>query len=106
MRNFDRKCENNSSTIVLELIPIAFSLPHRSPGFSRGFLFSKNMREYRSFYKEVGGGEGEKCLYNTRLDTYGCGCQHDCSYCYAKSLLSFRGLWDPDDPAVADDDRI
>lgn len=45
---------------------------------------------------------GGKCRYNTRLDTYGCGCQHDCSYCYAKSLLSFRGLWDNNDPAVAD----
>ena len=58
--------------------------------------------EFKSFYKEVGGGEGDKCLYNTRLDTYGRGCAHDCSYCYAKSLLSFRGLWNPDDPAVVD----
>ena len=29
---------------------------------------------------------------------YGCGCQHDCNYCYAKSLLEFRDLWDPDAP--------
>ncbi len=36
-----------------------------------------------------------------RLDTYGCGCEHDCKYCYAKSLLSFRKLWDAQDPAVA-----
>ena len=60
------------------------------------------MRTYKSFYKEVGGNEGSKCLYSTRLDTYGCGCSHDCKYCYAKSLLSFRGLWNPTDPAVAD----
>lgn len=59
------------------------------------------MGEFKSFYKEVGGGEGEKCHYPTRLDTYGCGCQHDCSYCYAKSLLSFRNLWDSKNPAVA-----
>ena len=64
------------------------------------------MREYKSFYKEVGGNEGDKCKYSTRLDTYGCGCQHDCSYCYAKSLLSFRGLWDNEDPAVADLEKI
>lgn len=64
------------------------------------------MREFKSFMKEVGGNEGNKCHYNVRLDTYGCGCQHDCSYCYAKSLLSFRHLWIPDDPAVADIEKI
>lgn len=64
------------------------------------------MREYKSFYKSVEGNEGDKCHYNTRLDTYGCGCSHDCSYCYAKSLLSFRGLWNPLEPAVADIDKI
>lgn len=64
------------------------------------------MKEFKSFYKEVKGNEGSKCLYNKRLDTYGCGCQHDCSYCYAKSLLNFRGLWDAREPSVADIDRI
>lgn len=59
------------------------------------------MRKFDSFFKTVGGGEGAKCHYPTRIDTYGCGCQHDCSYCYAKSLLEFRGLWDANDPAVA-----
>lgn len=59
------------------------------------------MKEFKSFYKEVKGNEGSKCLYNKRLDTYGCGCQHDCSYCYAKSLLSFRGLWDAVEPSAA-----
>lgn len=62
--------------------------------------------EYKSFYKTVGGGEGQKCHYPTRLDTYGCGCQHDCSYCYAKSLLDFRGLWNAEAPSVADIDKI
>lgn len=64
------------------------------------------MREYKSFYKTVTGNEGDKCIYSTRLDTYGCGCQHDCSYCYAKSLLDFRNLWNPLDPSVADTDKI
>lgn len=27
--------------------------------------------EYKSFYKSVGGNEGEKCNYPTRLDLYG-----------------------------------
>ena len=64
------------------------------------------MKEYKSFYKEVKGNEGDKCHYNIRLDTYGCGCQHDCSYCYAKSLLNFRGLWDEKEPAVANIKKI
>jgi DNA repair photolyase len=63
-------------------------------------------KEFKSFYKEVKGNEGNKCHYNTRLDTYGCGCQHDCKYCYAKSLLSFRNLWDSDSPAIADIKKI
>lgn len=47
-------------------------------------------KEFKSFFKTVGGNEGNKCHYPTRLDTYGCGCSHDCKYCYAKSLLDFR----------------
>lgn len=27
--------------------------------------------EFKSFYKTVGGGEGDKCYYPTRLDPYG-----------------------------------
>lgn len=64
------------------------------------------MKEFKSFYKEVKGNEGNKCQYNKRLDTFGCGCQHDCSYCYAKSLLNFRGLWDAHEPAVASLEKI
>lgn len=59
------------------------------------------MAEFLSFYKTVSGNEGSLCRYTTRLDTYGCGCAHDCSYCYAKSLLNFRGLWSPQAPRVA-----
>lgn len=62
--------------------------------------------EFKSFYKTVAGNEGSRCHYPTRLDTYGCGCSHNCSYCYARSLLDFRGLWRPDEPAVADIDKI
>lgn len=64
------------------------------------------MKEFKSFFKKVTGNEGSKCHYNTRLDTYGCGCAHDCSYCYAKSLLNFRGLWDAVEPSVAKLEKI
>jgi len=64
------------------------------------------LSEFKSFYKKVSGNEGDKCLYNIRLDTYGCGCQHDCKYCYAKSLLSFRNLWNNKNPSVADINKI
>lgn len=64
------------------------------------------MKEYKNFLKTVAGNEGNKCRYPTRLDTYGCGCAHDCRYCYAKSLLQFRGLWHPEDPHVANLDKI
>ena len=59
------------------------------------------MTEYKSFYKTVGGAEGNKCYYPTRLDLYGKGCFYDCSYCYAKQLLNFRKLWNPSDVGVA-----
>ena len=36
----------------------------------------------------------------------GCGCSHNCSYCYAKSLLDFRNLWNPLNPRVADINKI
>lgn len=63
-------------------------------------------KEFKSFYKTVGGNEGSLCHYPTRLDSYGCGCSHDCSYCYAKSLLEFRNLWNPQNPSVADIEKI
>lgn len=59
------------------------------------------MNEYKAFFKKVGGGEGDKCYYPTRLDTYGKGCFYDCKYCYSKQLLNFRKLWHPEDVGVA-----
>lgn len=58
------------------------------------------MKDFKSIGKDVGGNEGSKCNHTFRLDTYGNGCQHGCRYCYAKSLLSFRGLWNEQSPAV------
>jgi DNA repair photolyase len=56
---------------------------------------------FHSPYKQLDRKVNTWCKYTKRLDTYGCGCQHDCSYCYAKSLLSFRGLWNSKEPASA-----
>ena len=64
------------------------------------------MKSFSLFYKEVEGNEGNKCHYPTRLDTYGCGCQHDCKYCYAKSLLEFRNLWNSNKPVVGNMKQI
>lgn len=56
---------------------------------------------FNNFFHEVEGNEAERCHYPTRLDTYGCGCQHNCGYCYARSLLAFRGMWNPQSPSKA-----
>ena len=34
-----------------------------------------------------------KCHYAFELDSYGRGCVHDCSYCYAKEALTAHGYW-------------
>lgn len=61
------------------------------------------MGKFKSFFKSVDSRKYNTwCAWTNRLDTYGCGCAHDCKYCYAKSLLHFRGLWDAQSPAVAD----
>ena len=64
------------------------------------------MEKFELKLKTVEGNEGNKCHYPSRLDTYGRGCSHDCSYCYAKSLLDFRGLWNPLSPAVTDTQKV
>jgi DNA repair photolyase len=64
------------------------------------------LNDYNAIGKLVGGNEGSKCNYPFRLDTYGCGCTHDCSYCYAKSLLDFRKLWNPKNPSVGNISKI
>lgn len=64
------------------------------------------MKDFKSVSKTVDGNEKNKCHYPIRLDTYGCGCAHDCSYCYAKSLLDFRGLWNNKNPSIGDIKQI
>lgn len=63
--------------------------------------------EYGSFFKTVEGNEGSKCHYPTRLDTYGCGCGHDCSYCYAKDMIiNFGHEWNATNPRYVDIKRV
>lgn len=52
----------------------------------------RSFEEVGAFFHIVDTAEGRRCAYPTRLDTYGCGCAHDCDYCYAKALLHFRKL--------------
>lgn len=56
---------------------------------------------FGSPYKQLNRKVNTWCQYTKRLDTYGCGCQHDCKYCYAKTLLEFRGLWNTKEPRSA-----
>jgi len=35
----------------------------------------------------------QQCLYAFEIDTYGRGCVHNCSYCYAKAQLTVHGYW-------------
>jgi DNA repair photolyase len=65
------------------------------------------MKEFKSFYKANKSRKYNTwCKHGTRLETYGCGCQHDCKYCYAKALLNFRGNWSSDSPAISDINKI
>lgn len=57
-------------------------------------------KTFKSPLTTVTGNEGDKCNYPTRLDPYGKGCYYNCKYCYAKSLLDFRGYWNPSNPSV------
>lgn len=49
---------------------------------------------YKSPYKNINSRKfNDWCVYKKRIDTYGMGCEHECKYCYAKTLLDFRGKW-------------
>ncbi len=62
---------------------------------------------YSEFYHAGGDRKTNTwCRWNDRLDPYGRGCQHDCSYCYAKSLLDFRKMWNAKSPMVCDPVKV
>ena len=43
-----------------------------------------------------------KCHYSLEIDTYGRGCVHNCSYCYAKDSLTKHGSWNRPHPFPVD----
>ena len=43
-----------------------------------------------------------KCHYAFEIDTYGRGCVHNCSYCYAKESLTAHGYWNNPIPVPVD----
>lgn len=58
------------------------------------------MDYYNNFYSSIKHRKFNTwCKYTERLDTYGCGCEHNCKYCYSKGLLNFRKLWGKPKPA-------
>lgn len=67
----------------------------------------EEMKDFKTVEKTFeNGNEANKCYHSTRLDTYGCGCAHDCCYCYAKGLLDFRKLWNSKNPSVGNISEI
>lgn len=43
-----------------------------------------------------------KCHYSFEIDTYGRGCFHNCTYCYAKEQLTSHGYWNKPQPFPVD----
>jgi hypothetical protein len=44
----------------------------------------------------------QQCLYSFEVDTYGRGCSHNCTYCYAKAELTVHGYWNNPIPVPID----
>lgn len=62
-----------------------------------------NMETFGKVYRDTGSTE---CSYPRHLDTYGKGCYFNCSYCYSRAMLTPRGRWNPNSPAVAQMDTV
>lgn len=48
----------------------------------------------------------QQCLYAFEVDTYGRGCSHNCTYCYAKAELTVHGMWNNPIPVPVDLNEI
>jgi DNA repair photolyase len=44
----------------------------------------------------------QQCLYAFEVDTYGRGCSHNCTYCYARAELTVHGYWNNPIPVPID----
>lgn len=57
---------------------------------------------FKSFMKLLDSEDCSKCFHRFEIDTYGRGCLHNCSYCYAKSYLTVRKYWNEPIPFPMD----
>ncbi len=57
---------------------------------------------YKGSVKLLEANDCKKCFHRFELDTYGRGCTHNCTYCYAKSFLSIRKMWNEPMPFPID----
>lgn len=48
----------------------------------------------------------QQCLYSFEIDTYGRGCVHNCTYCYARAELTVHGYWNNPIPVPVDINAI
>ena len=68
----------------------------KKQGFRGGVLFKSPLKlvNYHATCRQ--------CLYAFEFDTYGRGCIHECTYCYAKAQLTVHGFWNNPFPAPID----
>jgi DNA repair photolyase len=59
----------------------------------RAGIIMKKMLALQNYHSSC-----QQCHYTFELDTYGRGCWHDCVYCYAKTNLTRRGMWNKPQP--------
>lgn len=48
----------------------------------------------------------QQCLYSFEIDTYGRGCVHNCTYCYARAELTVHGYWNNPIPVPVDINEV
>lgn len=67
----------------------------------------EEISEFKNFIRvPIIGEKTMHCYHPMRLDTCGNGCTHNCTYCYAGSLLKNLKSWHPESPSVADPVKI
>ncbi len=93
--------ENNKVPIISR------GLPYRSVSEAEQSRRVARKPKYGSPFKiPTTGIESTVCHYPIRLDVYGNGCGHDCTYCYSKSISHFFQRWDNTNPLNANIDDI
>lgn len=57
---------------------------------------------FKSTLKVINADDCRSCFHRFEVDTYGRGCLFNCAYCYAKSYLSIRKMWNEPFPFPVD----